>query len=128
MNIKENISEELSERLKSMFVDDYDKVNGAKEDINSYLDSINVNDKYDYNSFCHDFLNISSNLLENLTDNDIQNMDFMYFINEILSVMVNYKILNDNDGKIDEETKVANLLRHELRMRGIDKRNLDDSG
>lgn len=117
MNVKNNIVEELNDKLKELFVDQFDKVNGAKDEINKYLDSMDIESKYEYNSFCSDFLKVASNLLDSLTISDLQKMNIEYFVNEILSIMINYKIV---EGEADDEKKLEKMIKHELkRKRGL---------
>jgi len=119
MGKKEELVEELTNRLKEMFVDDYEKVYGIKEDINIYLESLDVV-KYEYNEFCSDFLKISNKLIQSLSLSDIQNVDSTYIMGEIMSVMVKYKIL---ESEPDESKRLQKMIQHELRSkvaRGID--------
>ena len=120
MDKKEELSKELSERLKELFVNDFDKVDGAKNDINVYLESINVETRYDYNEFCSDFLKVSDKLIHSLTLADIQNVDAGFIMGEIMSIMVKYKIM---DSEPDETKRLHKMIQHELRSkiaRGID--------
>lgn len=120
MGTKEELSEELAIRLKELFVEDYDKVNSAKDNINVYLESINVDNKYNYNDFCTDFLKVSEKLIQSLSLSDIQNVDSMFLMGEIMSIMVKYKIM---DSEQDEAKRLQKIIQHELRtktIRGID--------
>ena len=120
MDKKEELSLELTNRLKDLFVNDYEKVNGAKDDVNGYLDSIDVNNKYEYNEFCSDFLKVSEKLIHSLTLSDIQNADAGFIMGEIMTIMVKYKIM---DSEPDESKRLSKLIQHELRTkvaRGID--------
>ena len=120
MDRKEELSLELSNRLKEMFVDDYDKVNGAKNDVNKYLENLNVSNKYEYNEFCNDFLKVSDKLMLTLNVHDIENADSTFIMGEIMSIMVKYKIM---DSEQDETKRFHKLIQHELKSkiaRGID--------
>jgi len=120
MDKKEELSKELSERLKELFVNDFDKVDGAKNDINVYLESIDVETRYNYNEFCTDFLKVSDKLIQSLTLADIQNVDAGFIMGEIMSIMVKYKIM---DSEPDETKRLHKMIQHELRSkiaRGID--------
>ena len=120
MDEKEALSLELTGRLKELFVEDYDKVNGAKNDVNEYLISIDVDNKYEYNEFCNDFLKISEKLIHSLTLVDIKNADAGFIMGEIMTIMVKYKIV---DSEPDETKRLSKLIQHELRTkiaRGID--------
>lgn len=120
MDLKEELAQELSDRLKELFVNDFDKVNGAKNDINIYLESLDIDSRYTYNDFCADFLRVSEKLIQSLTLSDIQNVDSMFIMAEIMSIMVKYKIM---DAEPDETQRLHKLIQHELRTkvaRGID--------
>jgi hypothetical protein len=124
MNTKEALLEELSTRLKDMFVEDYDKVNGAKNDINVYLESIGIKTKYNYNDFCSDFLKVSDNLIQSLTLEDIINVDSTIILGEVMSIMVKYKIM---DNEPDEEKRLHKILQHELRTKMVREGKIDSS-
>ena len=120
MDKKEELSIELNNRLKELFVNDFDKVDGAKNDINGYLESIDVETRYSYNEFCADFLKVSDKLIHSLTLSDIQNVDAGFIMGEIMSIMVKYKIL---ESEPDENKRLQKMIQHELRSkvaRGID--------
>jgi len=121
MNTKEELLETLTNRLKELFVDNYDMVNHSKDDINTYLESINVNNKYEYNEFCADFLKVSDKLIHSLSLNDIQNVDATFIMAEIMSIMVKYKIM---DSEPDESKRLHKLIQHELRTKVV-KNNID---
>jgi len=120
MDRKEELSLELENRLKEMFVEDYEKVNGAKDGVNAYLDNLEVENKYEYNEFCNDFLKVSDKLIHSLTVHDIENADSTFIMGEIMSIMVRYKIM---DSEQDETKRFHKLIQHELKSkiaRGID--------
>lgn len=120
MDTKEELLEALTDRLKELFVDNYDMVNGSKDDINIYLESINVDTRYEYNEFCADFLKVSDKLITSLPLTDIQTVDPTFIMGEIMSIMVQYKIM---DSEPDENKRLHKLIQHELRtkqVRGID--------
>ena len=120
MDTKEELLEALTDRLKELFVDNYDMVNGSKDDINIYLESINVDTRYEYNEFCTDFLKVSDKLITSLPLTDIQTVDPTFIMGEIMSIMVQYKIM---DSEPDENKRLHKLIQHELRtkqVRGID--------
>ena len=116
MDAKEELLEELTNRLKELFVDNYDMVNNSKNDINTYLESINVNTKYEYNEFCSDFLRVSDKLIHSLSLADIQNVNATFIMGEIMSIMVKYKIM---DSEPDESKRLHKLIQHELRTKVI---------
>lgn len=122
MGTKEELAEELSIRLKELFVEDYDKVNSAKDNINVYLESIDVSTRYNYNDFCADFLKVSEKLIQSLTISDIQSIDSLYLMGEIMSIMVKYKIM---DSEPDETKRLHKIIQHELRSKTV--RGLDSS-
>jgi hypothetical protein len=124
MDTKEALLEELSTRLKDMFVEDYDKVNGAKNDINVYLESIGIKTKYNYNDFCSDFLKVSDNLIQSLTLEDIINVDSTIILGEVMFIMVKYKIM---DNEPDEEKRLHKILQHELRTKMVREGRIDSS-
>jgi len=120
MDRKEELSLELSNKLKEMFVDDYEKVNVAKNSVNEYLENLNVSNKYEYNEFCNDFLKVSDKLIHTLNVHDIENADSTFIMGEIMSIMVKYKIM---DSEQDETKRFHKLIQHELKSkiaRGID--------
>jgi hypothetical protein len=123
MDRKEELSLELTNRLKELFVEDFDKVNGAKNDVNDYLESIDIHNKYDYNEFCSDFLKVSEKLIHSLTISDIQNADAGFIMGEIMTIMVKYKIM---DSEPDDTQRLHKLLQHELKTR-IARKNINDS-
>ena len=123
MDRKEELSLELANRLKELFVEDYEKVNSAKDDINVYLESIDIDNKYDYNEFCSDFLRVSEKLIHSLTVTDIQNADAGFIMGEIMAIMVKYKIM---DSEPDETQRLHKLIQHELRTK-VARGNIDDS-
>jgi len=114
MDRKEELSLELSNRLKEMFVDDYEKVNGAKNNVNEYLDNLGVDNKYEYNEFCNDFLKVSEKLIHSLTVHDIENANSTFIMGEIMSIMVKYKIM---DSEPDETQRLHKLIQHELKSK-----------
>jgi hypothetical protein len=121
MGTKEELLETLTNRLKELFVDNYEMVNNSKDDINTYLESIDVDTKYEYNEFCSDFLKISDKLIHSLSMTDIQNVDATYIMAEIMSIMVKYKIM---DSEPDENKRLHKLIQHELRTKVV-KKNID---
>ena len=124
MNEKESLSLELTDRLKELFVEDYDKVNSAKDNVNEYLTSIEVDNKYEYNEFCSDFLRVSEKLIHSLTLSDIKNADAGFIMGEIMTIMVKYKIV---DSEPDETKRLHKLLQHELRTKVARNIDIDDS-
>ena len=113
---RSELSTELMERLKDLFVNDFDKVNNAKENINVYLESIEIENKYSYNDFCADFLKVSERLIESLSPQDIESLDAMFIMGEIMSVMVKYKII---ESEKDESLRLQKIIQHELRTKNI---------
>jgi len=122
MNRKEELSLELTNRLKELFVNDYDKVNDAKDNVNGYLESIDVDNKYDYNEFCADFIRVSEKLIHSLTLSDIENADAGFIMGEIMTIMVKYKIV---DSEPDETQRLHKLIQHELRTKVARNINID---
>lgn len=121
MKDKETIITDLENRLKEMFVDDFDKVNDARNNINNHLINIEVNNKYEYNEFCADFLRITEKLLNSLSVEDIETIDFTFIMGEILSIMIKYKIF---ETETDEKTRLQKLIHHELKIRNLGYNNL----
>ena len=119
--INTELSEELKMRLKEMFVEDYDKVNDAKNNINIYLKSINIDDEYNYNDFCNGFLEISDTLIQTLSTQKTQTIDSIFIIGEIMSIMVKQKIHESNS---DENKKLYKIFQHELRTKTIRREKL----
>ncbi len=124
MDEKETLSSELTDRLKELFVEDYDKVNNAKDNVNEYLTSIDIDNKYAYNEFCSDFLRVSKKLIHSLTLADIKNADAGFIMGEIMTIMVKYKIV---DSEPDETKRLHKLIQHELRTKVARDIDIDNS-
>lgn len=115
-NKNNELTDELIKKLQSMFVDDFDKVNCAKNDINVYLESLGVVTKYTYNEFCKDFMDISANIIQTFNLDDIYSQGSDYIIKEILYNIVIFKIKNSGES----EMKIAQqILSHELSTKAI---------
>lgn len=116
MSEKDELLEEITGRLKQMFVDDYDKVKSAKDNVNTYLESIDVEGRYDYNEFCNRFLEISDKLINSLSMDEIRGINAPYIMGEVLSIMVKYKIM---DGDDTDDDKLQKIIQHELRLKDV---------
>jgi len=106
-----NKRNEISDRMKNSFVDDFDLINDAKEKINLYLQTLNIVEIYDYNNFCTDFINISNKMLDNLTITEFNDITIDKYTAEVLTFMIKHKITSSNH---DEDTKSNNLIKLEL--------------
>ena len=102
---------EISDRMKNSFVDDFDLINDAKEKINLYLQTLNIVELYDYNNFCADFINISNKMLDNLSTEEFNKITIDIYTAEVLTFMIKHKISFSNQ---DENTKSNNLIKLEL--------------
>jgi hypothetical protein len=116
MNLQDK--NEINEKIRNSFVDDFDSINDAKEKINMYLSEMQIEKTYDYNEFCSLFIEITDKLLDSLTLKEFQNIQITNFISEILSIMVKKKI---DESSQDEEKKTFNLLKMEIDKFKINK-------
>lgn len=107
MFTKETIHKKIDNNLSMIFVDNYKAVNDARTLINSYLGGIGVNYKYDnYNDFCMDFMNNSKELVNNISEEELNELNNSTFVIEVLSVMIKDKI----NTTISDEKERGNLI------------------
>ncbi len=92
MKARENLLNTISEKLSEMFVEEYEKINNSLISINKYLEGLEVNYTYDYNKFCIDFMECSKKLVDNLSDEQLKNLDSNTFVSEVFSFMIKNKI------------------------------------
>ena len=111
MENKEDLVLKLQERLNDVFVNDYELINGALSDINNYLSVLDVNYTYKYDDFCKDFLKTSQAFIDKMTIQELQNMDTFIFTQEVIGIMIYYKIENTIKNEDDRNFK---LLQHIL--------------
>ena len=97
MTEREQITKNIEDKLDGMFVEEYDKVNSAKDSINIYFKDLEINYVYDYNIFCVDFRNNAKQLINNLPPEDLININTTIFVFEVLSYMIRNKIDEDLD-------------------------------
>lgn len=102
---------EILEKINDVFVNDFNTIKMSQEKINDYLKLFDINETYNYNNFCIDFINISSNILENITEEEFSKKSVDYFITEILYEMVKAKIKNSN---IEDSNKTVALMKLEV--------------
>lgn len=111
MDKKNELLNKIKTNLSEMFVNDFDKINKARENVNSYLTEIDVNYEYDYNNFCIDFMDKSLKLVDSLSNNELENMNSNIFVTDTISYMIKnkiYDIVND----VDKRNNL--IIQHEL--------------
>ena len=82
----------LKTKLETAFVDNYDDINTAKTKINEYFIDVGIDYKYDYNTFCKDFIK-ESLFIVNRIDN-VEKLDLNNFIYIVLTNLISNKNLN----------------------------------
>lgn len=92
MKARENLLNTISEKLSEMFVEEYEKINNSLISVNKYLEGLEVNYTYDYNKFCIDFMECSKKLVDNLSDEQLKNLNSNSFVAEVFSFMIKNKI------------------------------------
>ena len=109
---KDKIIENLDNNLSNMFVDDFEKINNAKNSINEYFKEMEINYKYEYNEFCFDFIKYSKLLIESLDESQLLILNNDIFIFDTLTYMIENKI----DDIIEDDTLKKDLImKHELK-------------
>ena len=111
---------EISKKIETSFVEDFNLINDAKNKINLYLSDMDITELYNYNEFCIIFMDTTDTLLGNLTTTEFQNLPLENFISEILSIMVQHKISECTTQT--EEQKSFNLLKIEIDKFKMNKR------
>lgn len=111
MENKEDLIIGLQARLSEKFVSDYDLIKGALQDINNYLQVMDIEFTYNYDDFCKDFLTTSQAFIEKLAIDELKNMDTYVFTQEVIGIMIYYKI---GETIKDEDDKKLKLLQHIL--------------
>lgn len=76
------------------------------------MKEIDFNYEYDYNTFCIEFLDTSKKILNNLTEEEITNVNINNLIYESFSFMVKNKIFNSAK-TINDKQKL--IILHELK-------------
>jgi hypothetical protein len=118
MDEREQIMKNIEDKLQDMFVEEYDRVNNAKDSINKYFEDLEINYVYGYNIFCVDFKENAKSLINNLSPEDLLNINTTVFVFEVLSYMIRNKI----DEIVDDKGKKMDLiLKHELKKYLINK-------
>ena len=118
MTEREQLLKNIEDKLEDMFVEEYDKVNKAKDSINTYFQDLEINYVYDYNIFCIDFRNNAKQLINNLPPEDLLNINTTIFVFEALSYMIRNKI---DEIVVDKSKKMDLILKHELKKYLINK-------
>ena len=112
MDSRESLLRNIEENLSMMFVEEYEKVNLARTSVNNYLKDIEIEYQYDYNVFCIDFMNNSKNLVNNLSEENLRDLNSNIFVSEVISFMIKNKIYEN----IEDPSKRAYLMmQHELK-------------
>lgn len=111
MNTKESLLDKIKNNLSEIFVNDFDKINDARVNVNNYLDHIDINYRYDYNEFCVDFMDKSIKIVDLLSEEELQNLNSNSFVTDTISYMIKSKIFDT----VDDVSKRNNLIiQHEL--------------
>lgn len=83
--------------LENSFVEDFDRMDHAKEIINEYLRSINFRYEYDYNTFCKELKNSLTETLTLLDESVFPFLDITSFIHENIQRMISRKIIEHEE-------------------------------
>lgn len=89
--------EAIKKRLIELFVEQFEKIDSAKNHINNYLSNNDIDFKYDYDEFCRHFLEETNLLFNYLNDEDVEKMNMERYIQTILSLMVEDKAIDSLD-------------------------------
>lgn len=106
----------IKQKISTTFVEDFNAVNISKDKINNYLKSIELEELYDYNTFCSDFILVSTNILDKIEDKVFFDVRIEFFIAEVLYAMIKYKIIKSNK---TDDIKTYNLIKLELDKKKI---------
>jgi hypothetical protein len=87
----------VKNELTNLFIDKYDFFTEIINKLNDILNKYNVDYKYDYNSFCKDYLNKCEYLIDN--EPDINVHDNFFLVYGVISAL----IINDKNEKILNE-------------------------
>ena len=112
MDAREGLLKKIEDNLSNLFVDQYDKVNTARNSVNLYLKDIEINYQYDYNNFCVEFMDNSRNLVNKLPIEAIRELDDNSFVSEVLSFMIKNKIYENIQ---DPNQRSYLMIQHELK-------------
>ena len=112
MDTRESLLKTIEENLSNMFVEEYDKINIARNSVNMYLKEIEINFEYDYNTFCVDFMSNSKNLVNNIHIEQLRMLDSNSFVSEVLSFMIKNKIYENIK---NPERRAYLMIQHELK-------------
>jgi hypothetical protein len=112
MDTREGLLKKIEDNLSNLFVDQYDKVNIARNSVNLYLKDIEIDYQYDYNNFCVEFMDNSRNLVNKLPIEAIRELDDNSFVSEVLSFMIKNKIYENIQ---DPNQRSYLMIQHELK-------------
>lgn len=112
MSTKEELIHFFVEGLKESFVSRYDDINSSKDTVNQYMKNINFNYQYDYNTFCSDFIEFTTDKLEKIDEDNMSNIDINSVISDVLVDMIKEKIYNNVK---DEKERATLMMIHELK-------------
>lgn len=111
MDTKQELLDKIKNNLSEMFVNDFDKINDARLNVNQYLEHIGINYNYDYNEFCVDFMDKSIKVINLLNDEELINLNSNIFVTDTISYMIKNKIVD----MVDDNSKRNDLIiQHEL--------------
>jgi len=85
--------EDIKQKLEIQFVDDFDNLNDFMMNINNTLEKINIDNYYDYNTFC---LDIEKTIFDLIKETNSTNIT-PDLLSNALNTMIKYKIIEDPD-------------------------------
>jgi len=83
--------ENIKQKLEIQFVDDFDNLNDFMMNINNTLEKINIDNYYDYNTFC---LDIEKTIFDLIKETNSTNIT-PELLSKALNTMIKYKIIED---------------------------------
>lgn len=113
-----DVTNELVEKMKTTFVENFEKTNKSMVDINKYLETIDINDGYKYDEFCSIFLFETENFIKTMEDSGLIIENSVSIIGNIMSNMVKHKINTCIDDDIERDKQI---LLHDLRLKSMIK-------
>lgn len=108
---RDTLLENIKNNLSEIFVNDFEKINEARDNVNKYLKEIDVDYIYEYNDFCVDFMDKSIKIVDLLSEEQLENLDGNLFVSDTISYMIKNKIFD----VVKDASKRNNLIiQHEL--------------
>jgi hypothetical protein len=109
---KEKLIQSFITSITESFISDYERIENSKNILNIYLVEIKLDYKYDYNTFCKEFLASVNNELNNMSIENIQNIDSISFTYTIINNMIKNKM---NEIITNEKDKLTMMLLYDLK-------------